>query len=75
VLGRLPARYRLTIWFAGLIAFAGVGAWLSWTTVVPVMWSTGAVLGVLLGVLGVSSFLRQLEHGHDPRTGQPVRSP
>jgi hypothetical protein len=67
VLGRLPTRYRLTIWFAGLIAFAGAGAWLSWTTPVPLMWSTGAVLGVLLGVLGVTSFLRQLENGPDAR--------
>jgi hypothetical protein len=66
VLGRLPARYRLTIWVAGLLTFAGVGAWLALVTDVPLMWSSGAVFGGALGVLVMAGYLHLLE-------GVPVR--
>ena len=61
VLGRLPSRYRLTIWIAGLLTFAGVGAWLAWTTPLPMVWSSGALVGAALGVLMVAGYLHLLE--------------
>lgn len=69
VLGRLPARYRLTIWIAGLVTFAGVGAWLAVIADVPLLWHSGAVVGAALGVLAVAGYLHLLEQSPpDPRT-------
>jgi len=67
VLGRLPSKYRLTIWVAGLVTFAGVGAWLALTTPLPLVWSSGAVVGAALGVLMVAGFVHLLEHTPAPR--------
>jgi hypothetical protein len=61
VLNHLPLRYRVVVWVAGLVAFTGVGAWLAFATQVPLGWQHGAVIGVVLGGLAVSSFLRALE--------------
>jgi hypothetical protein len=60
VLGALPLRYRVTVWFAGLLSFAGVGAWLAHSTVIPLMWSSGAAVAVLVGALAIVSFLHLL---------------
>lgn len=65
MLGRLPLRYRVTVWVIGLISFGGVGAWLAHTTDTPLMWSSGAALAVLLGALAIASFLHLL--ADDPR--------
>jgi len=62
MLGRIPPRYRFTVWFAGLLSFAGAGAWLALVTGVPVVWSGGALIGVVLGVLATLAFLYSLEH-------------
>lgn len=67
MLGRLPLRYRLTIWIAGLVSCAGVGAWAGLMTPLPLMWSSGAALGVLLGVVLVAAYLAVLEGGSGPR--------
>ena len=67
VLGRLPQRYRLTIWIAGLVSCAGVGAWAGLVTPLPLMWSSGAAVGVLLGVVLVTAYLAVLEGGSNPR--------
>jgi hypothetical protein len=61
VLDHLPLRYRIVVWVAGLVAFAGVGAWIAFATHVPLGWQYGAVLGIVLGGLAVASFLRALE--------------
>ena len=66
MLGRLPSRYRLTIWIAGLVTFAGVGAYVAAMTDLPVVWSTGAVLGALLGGLAVAGYLHLLEKTPEP---------
>ncbi len=68
MLGRLPARYRLTIWIAGLATFATGGAWLAVATSLPIMWPSGAVVGGLLGAVLVSGWLHLLE-------GTPARQP
>jgi hypothetical protein len=70
VLGRLPLRYRLTIWIAGLVSCAGVGGWVALVTPLPLVWSSGAVLGAALGVLVVVGYLNVLERSPNPR--QPV---
>ena len=61
MLNHLPLRYRIVVWVAGLVAFAGVGAWIAFATQVPLGWHHGAVLGIVLGGLAVTSFLRALE--------------
>jgi hypothetical protein len=61
VLNHLPVRYRVVVWVAGLVAFAGVGAWTAFATQVPLGWQYGAVLGIVLGGIAVASFLRALE--------------
>ena len=70
MLGRLPLRYRLTIWFAGLLSCAGAGAWLGLATPLPLVWSAGAAVGALFGVVAVAAYLAVLEGG-----GPPPRRP
>ena len=72
VLGRLPLRYRLTIWIAGLVSCAGVGAWAALMTPLPLMWSSGAVLGAGLGVIVVAGYLSVLVRTPDARARRPV---
>lgn len=71
----MPWRYRSLVWFAGLLSFSGVGIWLAIATPIPLVWSTGGVLGAVLGVAAVTFFLRSLgrervdDLGRTPRTG------
>jgi hypothetical protein len=58
----------LTIWIAGLVTCAGVGAYAAALTDLPLVWSSGAVVGVALGVVAVAGFLHLLE-------GTPGRRP
>jgi hypothetical protein len=67
VLGRLPSRYRLTIWIAGLLTFTGVGTWLAIMTALPLRGSAGATVGAAVGVLVVAGYLHLLEQTTDPR--------
>jgi hypothetical protein len=67
VLGRLPLRYRATIWVAGLVTFTTLGAWLGLNTT-AVVWSAGAAVGAFLGAIVVTGFLHVLE-------GTPTRHP
>ena len=77
MLGRLPLRYRLTIWIAGVLSCTGVGAWVALSTSLPIVWSSGAVvgagLGAGLGVLVVAGYLNVLER--DSRPHQPAGPP
>ena len=50
-------RYQVAIWCVGLLSSAGLGAWLAWSTSLPLVWSSGAVIGVVLGVAVVAGFL------------------
>jgi ABC-type Na+ efflux pump permease subunit len=68
MLGHLPLRHRLAVWVGGLLSFAGVGAWLAHTTPVPLVWSSGAVLAVLLGALAIAAFLHLLVSDPRPQT-------
>lgn len=68
MLGRLPTRHRLTIWIAGILTFAGGGAWLAVATDRPLMWLSGALIGALFGAVVVAGFLPLLE-------GTPTRQP
>jgi hypothetical protein len=71
VLGRLPLRYRVTVWIVGLLTCAATGAWLALMTPVPLLWGSGAFLGVLFGVLAVLGFVHLLEaEPEEPQTPQ-----
>jgi hypothetical protein len=61
----------VTIWFAGLLTFAAVGAWLAFSTSLPMMWSAGAVAGFGVGVLVVMGYLHLLERAPHHRPGDP----
>jgi hypothetical protein len=74
VLGRLPAKYRLTIWVAGLLTFSGVGAWIGLTTGLPLVWSSGVLIGAGLGALVVAGYLHLLERDPVRRPGDPKPS-
>jgi hypothetical protein len=71
VLHHLPVRYRVAVWFAGLVAFAGVGAWVAFATQVPLEWQSGAAIGIALGGLAVASFLRALVGSERERPDGP----
>jgi hypothetical protein len=73
VLGRLPSKYRLAIWIAGLVTFAVGGAWLALSSHLPLMWSRAALLGAAVGVLVVSGYLHLLERDAGPRSPAPGR--
>ena len=57
MLGHLPMRYQMAIWLVGLVATTGAGAWLAWSTALPLVPVSGAVVGALLGVAAVGGFL------------------
>lgn len=63
MVGRLPPRYRITVWLTGLVSFGGVGAWLAHSTVISLVWTSGAAVAVLLGALATASFLHLLAGG------------
>jgi hypothetical protein len=74
VLGRLPVRYRITVWVAGLVSFAGVGAWLAHNTSIPLVWSSGAAVAVPLGALAIASFLHLLATDPSPAHARSTKS-
>ena len=58
----MPWKYRLLVWSIGLLNFVGVGIWVALATPLPLLWSTGAVVGMVLGIVAVAVFLHSLEH-------------
>jgi hypothetical protein len=66
VLGRLPRKYQLTIWFAGLLTFTALGSWLVLRTDIPLVWPSGAALGAVLGAVAVAFFVHAI--GSSPRS-------
>jgi hypothetical protein len=61
VLARLPMRYRIVVWLAGLLTFAVVGAAAGVLTPFPPTWPSTAAVGVVLGAVAVSAFLHVLD--------------
>ena len=66
MLGPLPPLYRLIVSVLALLAFVGVGAWLSFTLPISVIAPTGAMIGAMLGALVVLGML----HEDSPRTSR-----
>jgi hypothetical protein len=64
LLGHLPTRYQVGIWVIGLLTSAGLGAWLAWSTSLPLLPSAGALIGIVLGSAVVAGFLHAF--GTDP---------
>jgi hypothetical protein len=57
-------RYQVAIWLVGLVATTGTGAWLAYSTALPLVPVSGAVVGALLGIAAVGTFLHTF--GTDP---------
>ncbi len=67
----LPLRYRVTLWVVGVIACIGAGAWLAFSTPLPVVWQYGAVAGAIAAPLLVTAFCRTL----GPRSSRSASAP
>jgi hypothetical protein len=72
VLGRLPKKYQLTIWVAGLLTFTALGTWLVLRTGLPMVWPSGAAVGAVLGVISVAVFLVAI--GRADAAPRPVKA-
>ncbi len=70
MLGHLPTRYQVVIWLVGLVATAGTGAWLAYSTALPLVPVSGAVVGALLGIAAVGTFIHAFG---TPSTETPAR--
>ena len=68
MLGRLPRKYQLTIWVAGLLTFTTLGTWLVLRTDVPMVWPSGAALGAVLGAIAVAFFVHAIGSSAPPRS-------
>jgi hypothetical protein len=62
-------RYQVAIWFIGLVVSAGTGAWLAWSTALPLVPASGALVGMLLGTAVVGAFL----HAFGTPADRPAR--
>ncbi len=60
MIGQLPMRYEIALWIVGFLACVAAGAWLAFSTPVPLMWHYGAVAGAVLGPLLVRAYCRSL---------------
>ncbi len=70
----MPHRYRVLVWLAGLVSFAGLGVWAGVATPLPVMWAGGALLGALIGVGAVVAFLHSLDRAPMSGIGRSRRA-
>lgn len=59
----------------GLLSCAGAGAWIAFTTPIPLVWSSGALVGTVLGVALVLGFLHLLDGSPAPRGGATPAGP
>jgi hypothetical protein len=66
VTGPLPRRYQVLLWVVGVVACVGAGAWLAFSTPLPVLWQYGALLGALLAPLLVELYARTLSADNPP---------
>lgn len=57
--GPLPQLHRLFFVSVALLVCVGAGAWLAYMTPIPLMWTTGALLGAALGVVATFVLVHQ----------------
>ena len=67
MLGPLPTVYRIVVAVCALLAFVGLGAWVTFAFSGPLLASMGAGIGAALGVLVTVALL------HDFTRRAPVR--
>lgn len=63
MVGQLPKRYQVVLWVVGLLVCVGAGAWLAFSTPVPIVWQAGAILGAVVGPALVALYCRTLTLG------------
>jgi hypothetical protein len=73
VIGQLPVRYRVVLLIVGSVACVGAGAWLAFTTPLPVVWQYGAVAGALVAPALVTAYSRGLAARDTGRTSPASR--
>lgn len=66
MLGPLPTFYRVTVSVCALLAFVGIGAWISYLMPGTALASIGTSIGAGLGVVAVMLLLH--EPHQDPRS-------
>lgn len=71
MLGPLPTIYRVLVTVSAVLAFMGLGAWLSYMLPGPFLAPAGAGIGAGIGVVAVLLLLHDFEHQHQER---PVRA-
>jgi hypothetical protein len=68
-MGPLPPLYRWRTVVIALLFCGAVGAWLAFSTAIPIVVTVGALLGGLAGILVAYALVHDFSH-HQPR---PVR--
>jgi hypothetical protein len=75
MLGPLPPLHRLVLCALTLLTCTGLGAWLGYRLVVPLLPSVGAVIGSALGLVLVALLLNEPPHARPARRSQRHRHP
>lgn len=75
MLGPLPTLYRVIVATIALLAFVGIGVWI--TLVLPESFvpHMGASLGAGIGAIAVLLLLHDTHHPHGPASGLRIRRP
>ena len=72
MLGPLPPAYRIVVAASALLAFVGLGAWVTFSFSGPLLASMGAGVGAAIGVLATVALLHDFSHPHARHT-RPAR--
>ena len=70
MLGPLPTKYRVIVAASALVAFIGLGAWITFTLSGPLLPGGGAGIGAALGLVAVLLLLHDSSHRSHPRVAR-----
>ncbi len=57
--GPLPQLHRLLFVTVALLVCVGLGAWVAYMTPIPLLWTSGAALGAVLGAVATYLLVHQ----------------
>ena len=70
MLGPLPTKYRVIVAASALVAFIGLGAWITFRLPGPLLPGGGAGIGAGLGLVAVLLLLHDSSHQSQPRAAR-----